>query len=92
MGLRPGLLQPVQDHQVTFIVDGGPDLILGLVDGILCDGGELADARLGPVLRRLMGFGGEGKLRMAAAKGRVKDLASMTARSACRRVLPSGRK
>ena len=70
----PGLLRPVQDHQVTFIVDGGPDLILVLVDGILCDGGEQAMRGWGRFSRRLMGFGGEGKLRMPAAKGRVKDL------------------
>lgn len=33
-----GLLQPGKRHHVTFIVDGGPDIITLEVDGKLCDG------------------------------------------------------
>lgn len=35
----PGLLDIVRPHNVTLIVDNGPDLILWVVDGKLCDGG-----------------------------------------------------
>lgn len=35
----PGLLDIVRPHNVTLIVDNGPDLVLWVVDGILCDGG-----------------------------------------------------
>ncbi len=35
-----GLLRDSSTHTAAFIVDGGPDIILALVDGILCDGGE----------------------------------------------------
>ncbi len=35
----PGLLDIVRPHRVTFIVDNGPDMILAVVDGQLCDGG-----------------------------------------------------
>jgi hypothetical protein len=38
---------------VTFIVDGGPNLMLVLVDGVLCDGGENAQRGWGRVSRRL---------------------------------------
>ncbi|MCF8244282.1 MAG: glycoside hydrolase [Saprospiraceae bacterium] len=34
-----GLLDIVRPHKVTFIVDNGPDIILAVVDGQLCDGG-----------------------------------------------------
>jgi hypothetical protein len=35
----PGLLDIVRPHNVTFMVDNGPDLITCVVDGRLCDGG-----------------------------------------------------
>jgi hypothetical protein len=35
----PGLLDVVRPHNVTLIVDNGPDIILCVVDGQLCDGG-----------------------------------------------------
>ena len=37
-----GLLSAGRRHQVTWIIDGGPNLILPVVDGVLCDGGEAA--------------------------------------------------
>ncbi len=37
-----GLLSAGRRHQVIWIIDGGPDLILPVVDGVLCDGGEAA--------------------------------------------------
>jgi hypothetical protein len=35
-----GLLQPGKLHHVSFIIDGGPDIISSVVDGRLCDGGS----------------------------------------------------
>jgi hypothetical protein len=35
----PGLLDIVRPHKVTFIADNGPDILLCVVDGQLCDGG-----------------------------------------------------
>ncbi|MFW5682580.1 MAG: exo-alpha-sialidase [Phycisphaeraceae bacterium] len=37
----PGVLMGGQTHHVTFIVDGGPKLITVVVDGVLCDGGDV---------------------------------------------------
>ena len=53
-----GLLETGRTHQVTFIVDGGPNLILVLVDGILCDGGEQGQRGWGRFSRRLMQLAG----------------------------------
>ena len=36
----PGLLQPAQVQHVTVIVDGGPKLVLFVIDGALNDGGD----------------------------------------------------
>ncbi len=35
-----GILEPGVDHFMSVIVDGGPRIILFVMDGILCDGGE----------------------------------------------------
>lgn len=34
-----GSLSPGKSHHVVFIVDGGPGMIMTVVDGLLCDGG-----------------------------------------------------
>ncbi len=50
----PGLLKPGETHHVTAIVDGGPKLILFLVDGVVCDGGvhrQFGWGRYSPTLR-----------------------------------------
>ncbi|MGW8256783.1 MAG: exo-alpha-sialidase [Thermoguttaceae bacterium] len=36
----PGLLQAGQLHHVVVIADGGPKITTGVIDGVLCDGGE----------------------------------------------------
>lgn len=36
----PGLLQAGRRHHVAVIVDGGPNILMYIVDGTLCDGGE----------------------------------------------------
>lgn len=53
----PGLLHAGREHRVTFIVDGGPNLILALVDGRLCDGGDAGDRGWGRFSRWVMGLG-----------------------------------
>lgn len=58
-GTDPGLLRKGRDHHITFIVDGGPNLIMALVDGTLCDGGDGATRGWGRFSRRLMAFGTE---------------------------------
>ena len=35
----PGLLAPGKRHDVTVIVDGGPNIVSFVIDGVLCDGG-----------------------------------------------------
>jgi hypothetical protein len=35
-----GLLQQGKLHHVSFIIDGGPDIISSVVDGRFCDGGS----------------------------------------------------
>lgn len=53
----PGLLHAGREHHVTFIVDGGPNLILALVDGRLCDGGDAGDRGWGRLSRWVMALG-----------------------------------
>ncbi len=66
----PGLLATGRDHHVSFIVDGGPNLILALVDGRLCDGGAAGDRGWGRFSRRMMGFGeGPGTLSVGQGPG-----------------------
>jgi hypothetical protein len=71
----PGLLRAGQDHRVTFIVDGRPNLILVLVDGVLCDGGDEARRGWGRFSSRLMDLGGEAKLQIGTGLcGRLKHV------------------
>ena len=56
----PGLLSPGKLHHLVAIVDCGPKLILFLVDGMLCDGGEHRQfgwGRFSPNLRDVNGAG-----------------------------------
>jgi hypothetical protein len=53
-----GMLEPGRDHYMSVIVDGGPRIILFVVDGILCDGGEERQfgwGRFNPYLHDLNG-------------------------------------
>ncbi|GAB6164379.1 hypothetical protein JCM19992_03790 [Thermostilla marina] len=50
----PGTVRPGQEHHLTAIIDGGPKIILFVVDGILCDGGDARQfgwGRFSPTLR-----------------------------------------
>ncbi len=72
----PGLLQPGHTHRVTWIVDGGPNLILVLVDGRLCDGGEEGQCGWGRFSRSLDEIGGRNPVIKAgpAAPGALQGL------------------
>ncbi len=62
----PGVVKAATWQHVTVIVDGGPKLILFVVDGVLCDGGESRQfgwGRFSPFLREVNG----GALRVAPA-------------------------
>jgi hypothetical protein len=48
-----GLLSGGRRHHVTWIIDGGPNLILPVLDGLLCDGGDDAARGWGRFSRRL---------------------------------------
>lgn len=54
----PGLLKPNRRHHVAVIMDGGPKLVLFVVDGRLCDGGQARQfgwGRFSPNFRGLDG-------------------------------------
>lgn len=54
----PGTLRAGEFHHVSVIVDGGPKLILFVVDGVLCDGGKARQfgwGRFSPLLRHANG-------------------------------------
>lgn len=56
----PSLLTPGRRHHLVAIVDGGPKLVLFVVDGVLCDGGEFRQfgwGRFSPNLRHANGTG-----------------------------------
>ncbi|MBO9605662.1 MAG: exo-alpha-sialidase [Paenibacillaceae bacterium] len=65
----PGLLVEHRDHHLTIIVDGGPRLILFVVDGVLCDGGthrKFGWGRFDPLLR-FVDIAAEAKLHAGSA-------------------------
>lgn len=37
---EPGMVRPGVRHHIAIIADGGPNIILFVVDGVLCDGGD----------------------------------------------------
>ena len=53
-----GMLEPGRDHYMSVIVDGGPKIIMFVIDGILCDGGEdrqFGWSRFNPYLHEVNG-------------------------------------
>ena len=61
-----GLLVNGKAHHAGFIVDGGPKLILFVVDGVLCDGGEERQFGWGRFSPHFRGAAGSDSLRIAA--------------------------
>jgi CSLREA domain-containing protein len=52
------LISVNKDHHIVFIVDGGPNIISVIVDGILCDGGEARQYGWGRFSQKMSSFGG----------------------------------
>lgn len=62
----PGLLERGRLHHVAVIVDAGPRLILFVVDGKLCDGGDFRQFGWGRFSPHLRSANGSGRLRVAS--------------------------
>lgn len=60
-----GILEPGESHHVAIIVDGGPKVISFVVDGMLCDGGEVSTYGWGRFTPKLGDVTGSSKLRIA---------------------------
>ena len=69
------VIKPNTRHHVAIIVDGGPNVISFVVDGILCDGGTASTYGWGRFSPELDDISGSGKLRVAPTlKGRIECL------------------
>ena len=70
-----GMLKTGVWHHVATIVDGGPKIITFIVDGVLCDGGEIRQFGWGRFNRDLSDVNGAGRVKIAPAlNGRLKVL------------------
>lgn len=71
----PGVLEAGATHHVTFIVDGGPKLITVVVDGVLCDGGDVRQFGWGRFHPSLVdAIGAEHAIVASDVKGEVQRL------------------
>ncbi len=71
----PGVVKAGQLHHVVAIVEGGPRIIMFLVDGVLCDGGENRQYGWGRIDPALTDLGGTLPLQVAPSlKGTIKRL------------------
>lgn len=70
-----GVLRPGTRHHVAIIVDGGPNVISFVVDGILCDGGEASTYGWGRFSPDLGDVNGSDNVQIAPAlKGNIDSL------------------
>ena len=70
-----GIIKPDTWHHVAIIVDGGPDIISFVVDGILCDGGTDCIYGWGRFTLELNDVSGSKRLRLAPSlEGQLKRL------------------
>ena len=70
-----GLLKSGTWHHVAIIVDGAPDVISFVVDGILCDGGTASNHGWGRFSPELSNVDGSSRVRLASSLvGRLKRL------------------
>ncbi|NLD71152.1 MAG: hypothetical protein GX649_00380 [Chloroflexi bacterium] len=71
----PGVLDPGRRHHLVVIVDGGPKVIVWVVDGRLCDGGEARPFGWGRYSPHLRGVQGAETLRIGPGlRGAVESL------------------
>ena len=69
------LISPGAWHHVAIIVDGGPDVISFVVDGVLCDGGKASTYGWGRFSPKLGDVRGSGQLRLPPlSAGQLKRL------------------
>jgi hypothetical protein len=72
---EPGLLETGRTHRVGVIVDGGPKLIVFVIDGVVVDGGDYRNYGWGRFSPRLRDVNGSETLRVGPnLSGRVEDL------------------
>ena len=87
----PGTLQAGQRQHVTVIVDGGPKLILFVIDGKLNDGGEHRQfgwGRFSPNLRDANG-GDDLRIDPAVRALRIHPRALRVAEASCQKAMSS---
>jgi hypothetical protein len=60
----PGMLEAGKLHHIAVIVDGGPKIITFVIDGKLCDGGELRQFGWGRFSPSLQSVNGDGAVRI----------------------------
>jgi len=71
----PGMIQRNQLHHLVAAVDGGPKIILFIVDGKLCDGGEYRQFGWGRFSPNFYDANGERELRIApSVEGEVEGV------------------
>jgi hypothetical protein len=72
---EPGLLRAGERHHVSIIVDGGPKLIVFVIDGVVVDGGDYRNYGWGRFSPQLVDVNGSPVLRVAPdVEGRVESL------------------
>ena len=90
-----GVIKPKTRHHVAIIVDGGPNVISFVVDGILCDGGTASIygwGRFGPELGDVSGSGRAPHRPVARrSAGATAGLPSLPSHVRSRRQLSRGR-
>jgi CSLREA domain-containing protein len=69
------LISVNKGHHIVFIVDGGPNIISVIVDGILCDGGEVRQYGWGRFSQKMSSFGGSSTITIGPSfNGAIKFL------------------
>lgn len=71
----PGLLQAGKTHHVTAVVDGGPNIIIFVVDGKLCNGGDARQYGWGRFASKLGDINGAKSLKLSPSfNGKIHGL------------------
>jgi hypothetical protein len=69
------LLKTNKWHHIAIVVDGGPNVISFLVDGILCDGGEQRPSGYARIPKHLINISGSDTVTIASTlKGKINTL------------------
>jgi len=63
----PGVIEAGEQHHVTVLLDAGPRVLMFVVDGLLCDGGEHRAYGFGQYIEELGDISGSGNFRTAPA-------------------------